>query len=95
MPSYLLEVYVSKAGSLPQASQDARRVADAGELRYVRTTFLRDDETCFHVFEAPSREALVEAAQRAGLADARVIEAIENEDDRHRLRQPTGSRREE
>jgi hypothetical protein len=82
MPSYLLEVYVSKVDSVPRASEDARRVAasDAGELRYVRTLFLTEEETCFHLFEAPSREALVEAAQRAGLPDARVTEAIETEE---------------
>jgi Nickel responsive protein SCO4226-like len=85
MPSYLLEVYVSKVDSVPRASEDARRVADAaapdaGELRYVRTLFLAEDETCFHLFEASSREALVEAAQRAGLPDARVTEAIEREE---------------
>jgi hypothetical protein len=84
MPSYLLEVYVSKVDSVPRASEDARRVADAavpdaGELRYVRTLFLTEDETCFHVFEASSREVLVEAALRAGLSDARVTEAIERE----------------
>jgi hypothetical protein len=84
MPSYLLEVYVSKLDSVPRASEDARRVAnaaapEAGELRYVRTLFLAEDETCFHVFEAPSREALVQAAQRAGLREARVTEAIERE----------------
>jgi uncharacterized protein DUF4242 len=77
MPSYLLEVYVSKADSLPRASEEARRLADGGNVRYVRTTFLREDETCFHVFEARSREAVVEAARRAGLPNARVTEAIE------------------
>ena len=34
--------YVSKADSLPRASEEVRRVADAGQLRYVRTTFLRE-----------------------------------------------------
>jgi Nickel responsive protein SCO4226-like len=86
MPSYLMEVYVSKVESAPRAAEDARRVADAaepdaGELRYVRTLFVAEDETCFHVFEAPSREALVKAARRAGLPDPRVTEAIENEGD--------------
>jgi hypothetical protein len=80
MPSYLLEVYVSKADSLPRASKEARRVAEAGELHYVRTTFLREEETCFHVFEAPSREVVVEAARHAGLPEPRVTEAIENEE---------------
>jgi len=35
--------------------QDAR-------IRYVRTTFLPGDETILHVFEAPSAEALSQAA---------------------------------
>jgi hypothetical protein len=33
-------------------------------VRYVRTTFLRDDETCFHVLEA----AAGEVCRRAGMA---------------------------
>jgi hypothetical protein len=94
MPTYLLEVYVSNVESVPQASDAARRVADADDVRYVRTTFLREDETCFHVFEAPSRDALVDAAEHAGLTDVRVTEAIEDEDDRRRLRHVTGSRKE-
>jgi sirohydrochlorin ferrochelatase len=89
MPSYLLELYVPRAGSVPQASEVASRIADAatsnaGEIRYVRTLFLAEDETCLHVFEAPSREALVEAARCAGIPDARVTEAVESTDDRSR-----------
>jgi hypothetical protein len=79
MPSYLLELYVPQAGSLPDASKAARRMADQAQLRYVRTLFVAEDETCFHVFESPSRDALVEAARRAGLPGARITEAIENE----------------
>lgn len=79
MPSYLLELYVPGAGSLPAASEEARRVADTAELRYVRTLFVAEDETCFHVFEAPSRAALVQAARRAGLPASRITETIESE----------------
>jgi hypothetical protein len=48
-----------------------------GELRYVRTLFVAEDETCVHVFEARSREAVVAAAARGGLGDERIAEAIE------------------
>lgn len=87
MPSYLLELYLPKAGTLPRASEVARRIAEAGasegraRFRYVRTLFVAEDETCFHVFEAPSRDALVEAARRAGLPRVRVTEAIQSEDE--------------
>ena len=65
MPCYLLELYVPKAWSPERAADDARRVEEAaaldGEpLRYVRTLFVAEDETCFHVFEARSREETAE-----------------------------------
>jgi hypothetical protein len=55
MPTYLIEPYLPRAGSLAE------------------------DETCFHVFEAPIRDAVVAAAAHAGLADARITEALRNE----------------
>ena len=81
MPSYLLELYVPRACPPARAADDARRVEEAaaldGEpLRYVRTIFVAEDETCFHVFEARSREALVKASRRAGLADPRVTKSV-------------------
>jgi hypothetical protein len=87
MRNYLVESYVSNApGALDDSRERAQRAAAFGGVgvRYVRTTYLRDDETCFHVFEATSLEAVIEAAQRAGLPDTRVTEAIESEDDRGR-----------
>jgi hypothetical protein len=44
----------------------------------VRTTFLPDDETCFHLFEACSAEVVEAAAKRAELGSARVLAAVEN-----------------
>lgn len=87
MRNYLVESYASNApGALDESRERAQRAAELGGVgvRYVRTMYLRDDETCFHVFEATSLEAVIEAAQRAGLPDTRVIEAMESEDGRGR-----------
>jgi hypothetical protein len=35
------------------------------------------DETCFHVFDAPSPEAVAEVRRRAGLGSARIVAVIE------------------
>jgi Protein of unknown function (DUF4242) len=84
-PTYLVEVYVARA-QLGDAHRTARRAREAAEeltregtsVRYVRTTFLPDDETCFHVFEASERDAVVELSRRAGLADGRIVPAFED-----------------
>ena len=36
-------------------------------IRYVRTTYLPDDETCFHLFEARTPAAVEGASRRAAL----------------------------
>lgn len=84
MPRYLLELYLARKGGLDEATAQARRVAEASgaggpPLRYVRTLYVAEDETCFHVFDASSREVLLEAALQSGLADARVTETVESE----------------
>lgn len=76
MPTYLLEIYLPRSTPITEAADAARVIAaNRTELRYVRTWVVAEDETCFHVFEAPSREVVTEAAREAGLADARVTEA--------------------
>ena len=84
MPSYLVEAYVprSRAAEARAAGRRARAVAeelsrDGTRVRYVRTTFLPDDETCFHLFEAASAELVEEVSLRAGLGRARVVLAID------------------
>jgi hypothetical protein len=83
MRRFLVELYVPRSPDDGTAS--ARRAREAVEqlaregtaVRYVRTTLLPDDETCFHVFEAPSPEVVAQVTQRAGFAGARILRAIE------------------
>ena len=84
MPSYLVEVYVprSRASEARAAGRRARAAAEelsreGTRVRYVRTTFLPDDETCFHVFDAVSMNAVEELSRRAKLGRARVVSAVE------------------
>lgn len=81
MPSYLVESYAANDG-VEDARKRARVAAEleAG-VRYVRTTFLPEDETVFHLFEAPSLEALRRAGRRAALPYQRIVEAVEGSAD--------------
>lgn len=83
MRSFLLELYLPRGRSLEEAVALARGAAEAATrdglaVQYVRSMHLEDDETCFHVFEAASREPVIEAARRAGMAGARVTETVES-----------------
>jgi hypothetical protein len=84
VPSYLVEVYLSQSrahearASAGRARAAAERLSGEGvPIRHVRTTFLPDDETCFHLFEAASAEAVEEVRRRAALGRARIVPAIE------------------
>jgi hypothetical protein len=84
MPTYLAEAYIpsSHAHEARAAARRARAAAkelsrDGVAVAYVRTTFLPDDETCFHLFEAASAEVVEEACNRAELGRSRVVPAIE------------------
>jgi uncharacterized protein DUF4242 len=84
MGRYLVEAYVprSRASDAGAAGRDAKNAAEelAREgihVHYVRTTFLPEDETCFHVFEAPSEEAVTEVCRRAGIGSGRIVKALE------------------
>ena len=85
--TFLIETYLSRERAGEMEDQAARIVhavaqivAAAGpepgsRLRHARSYFVSDDETCFHVIEAPSRDAVREVARRAGLTVDRVVEA--------------------
>jgi Protein of unknown function (DUF4242) len=84
MPRYLVEAYVprSRAGKARTAGRHARTAAEelmreGTPVRYVRMTYLPNDETCFHIFEAASEEAVSEACRRAGIGSGRIVPAVE------------------
>jgi hypothetical protein len=84
VPSYLVEAYVPRSRTKEARAAGRRARAAAEELsregspiHYVRTTFLPDDETCFHVFEAASEDAVGEACRRAGIRLGRISPAVE------------------
>jgi hypothetical protein len=80
MTSWLIEGYAPGSTSIADVRTRARDAAAelslAGtDIRYLRTILVREDETCFHVFEAASAETVREAAERAGLSAYRIVEA--------------------
>jgi hypothetical protein len=76
---YLIEAYLANHPSaVEDARSAARRAADvAPGIRYLRTTFLPRDETVFHLFEAPSQEAVLAAATAASMPIDRITEALD------------------
>ena len=72
MKSYLVELYRPAGSDAGLAGAEEARAAAAAltdewtEVRYLRSFFIPADETCFHLFEAASDEAIAEAARTRG-----------------------------
>jgi multidrug resistance efflux pump len=79
--TYLIEAYVAGA-DIDDVRARAEAVAavmnaDGHAIRYLRSMFLREDETCFHLVEAASEASAAELARRAELGHQRIVEAEE------------------
>jgi hypothetical protein len=74
---YLLETYLARSQSagLTELDKRLRQAAQGQPVRYLRTTYLPEDETCFHYIEAPTAAAAERFAEHAQLAIDRVLEA--------------------
>lgn len=83
MKTYLGEAYLprSRAAALDEAVKRLQASAGPADgapaVRYVRSTFVPEDETCFHIFEADSAEAVRKAGERASVTFDRIVEAVE------------------
>ena len=84
MATFVVEVYVPPSMA-SELSETIRRLGDARDhppsnapdARYVRSTFVLEDEVCFHVFEAASAAAVRDLGSRLALTFDRVLEARE------------------
>ncbi|MCP9487512.1 MAG: DUF4242 domain-containing protein [Gaiellaceae bacterium MAG52_C11] len=84
MPSFLVETYAPerRTNGLPDLSATAQAAASTGaaaglDVRHVRSFATPGDEVCFHVFEAPSLEAVASMSKLACLDHERITEVIE------------------
>jgi hypothetical protein len=84
MSEFLVEAYVSRvAAPVGPAVEDLSLAADeltqeGQHVRFLRSIFVPEDETCFYLYQALSIDAVREAASRAGLRFQRVTEAVSN-----------------
>ena len=81
MAEFLVEAYVSRAElSVPSnnvvSSAAAELTREGRDVRLLGSILVREDETCFYVFEAQSGEHVMEAATRSGLQIERVVDAV-------------------
>jgi hypothetical protein len=84
MPSYLVETFLARGAAGERQARERRARSAADELTSQTTTAVRfqnsiyvpEDEICFFVFDAPSGHDAALAAQRAGLDQVRVVEAV-------------------
>jgi hypothetical protein len=83
MTSYLVEAYLPATTDLDDVDQRATRAAQdlsatGSIVRFVRSIYIAEDETCFLVFDAASADAVRLASNRAELRPQRIVEAVEH-----------------
>jgi hypothetical protein len=82
MTTFLAECYVSAADQPDDVAALMRLGADAAagegvDVTYIRSILIPGDETCFHVFEAATAEAVAAVGVRVAVPLIRVVEAVE------------------
>jgi hypothetical protein len=82
MKQFVLEVFVSRSNGRELVRAERRLTAAAGRVsrngtpvRYLRATYVPEDETCFHVLEADSADLVARVSKLAALDGGRILEA--------------------
>ncbi len=83
MAEFLIELYVSRSDAelVERSAEQARLAAETltregTPVRYLRSIFVPEDETCFLLIEAASAESVREALHRAQLPFERLTESL-------------------
>jgi hypothetical protein len=64
-------------GVTAQARAAAEQLSEEGTpVRFLRSIFVPEDDSCFFLYEGPSADVVGEAGRRAALAVERVVEAV-------------------
>jgi hypothetical protein len=81
MPTFLVEAYAPRishetCARLEREARDAvfELAAEGLEIAYLSSIFIREDETCFHLFEARSAADVEAVTARAALSLTRIVE---------------------
>ena len=85
MTTFLVEEYVPETTELADVERHARTASRAGAsddvvVRHVRSILVPAEETAFHVFVAPSADALVEVMRTASFRFTRIVEAVADDE---------------
>jgi hypothetical protein len=76
LPASGADAAVKLAGAARRAAEQL--TSEGTPIRFVRSIFIPEDETCLHVYQADSVETVRTAVARASLPLDRVAEAIVN-----------------
>ena len=78
MARYLAEVYTPNRGdAIARTRADAATLARSPSVRYLRSIFVPEDETCFHVLDAASADIVDGAAREGSVRVERIAKAVE------------------
>jgi hypothetical protein len=83
MAEYVVELYVPRTDrvAVARSAERARLAAEeltrqGTQVRYLRSIFVPEDETCFYMYEAVSLGAVREAVAAADLPCEHIAEAV-------------------
>ena len=78
MDRYTVEFRLPQGGwaDVQEAADRARAACDGGQVRFLRSVFVPEDDACFLLYEGPSAQSVTAAALRAELGVHRIEAAI-------------------